>query len=218
MITTRRTYIILFLLFFISLGISFFALPQLPEQIVSHWNVSGEPDGYMSKTQGVLLFPLILGILIAFYAAIPYIDPLRKNIEHFRPVYNLLWILISIFFFYIFFLSLEWNLGYIFNFTFLVVPAFSFFLYGLGALLGKAERNWFVGIRTPWTLSSDTVWRKTHALVSRLFKIAAFVALFGMFAPERNWAFAFTLIPLAGIVLFAVIYSFIEYKKEERGQ
>ncbi len=218
MINTKRTYVVLFLLFALSLGVGLFVLPQLPEQIVSHWNVSGEPDGYMTKTEGVLFFPLIIGILIAFYAAIPYIDPLRSNIERFRSAYNLLWILFSVFFFYIFCISLAWNLGYVFNFTFLIVPAFSFLLYGLGVLLGKAKRNWFVGIRTPWTLSSDVVWDKTHVLMGRLFKIAAFVSLFGMFTTERRWALAFTVIPLIAIVLFGVIYSFIEFKKKERGE
>jgi uncharacterized membrane protein len=155
-------------------------------------------------------------MLLICYTAIPLIDPLKKNIASFRPIYNLIWLLISCFLFYIFCISMAWNLGYTANFILLIVPGIAILWYGLGSLLSRAERNWFVGVRTPWTLSSDTVWKKTHVLAGKLFKIAALVTLLGLLAPTFSFAYMLVIFPVMAIAIVAVIYSFIEYRKEEK--
>jgi len=84
------------------------------------------------------------------------------------------------------------------------------FLY-LGTILDKLKRNWFIGIRTPWTLSSEKVWEKTHRIGGILFKISGLIILAGMFAPEH--LLLFVLIPVFATVVFLIIYSYLEYRK-----
>ena len=81
----------------------------------------------------------------------------------------------------------------------------------MGVLIEKSKRNWFVGIRTPWTLSSDRVWEKTHKIGGKLFKIAGAIVIIGMFFPDYlTW---FILVPILIAAIFPVIYSYFEYRR-----
>lgn len=188
--------------------------PLFPDQIAAHWNAAGEADGYMGKFWGVFLLPGIILVMFLLYFFIPKLDPLQKNIDSFQPIYNVFWVLMFIFFAYIFGLSMAWNMGYRFNFTMTIVPAVSVLLYVIGVVLEKSKRNWFMGIRTPWTLSSDVVWDKTHKLGGHLFKIAAGISLVGIFL-YGPYTIAMILIPVALASVVTVVYSYIIYTKLE---
>jgi len=140
--------------------------------MASHWNARGEVDGYTSKFWGLFLMPLILVGLGALFIAIPRIDPLKANIEKFRGYYDGLIIIFVIFMLAIHAQGILWNLGIEINpnviFPICLGPVFFY----TGVLCENAKRNWFIGIRTPWTLSSERVWDKTHKIGGRLFKIA----------------------------------------------
>ncbi|MDO8755746.1 MAG: SdpI family protein, partial [Anaerolineales bacterium] len=82
-----------------------------------------------------------------------------------------------------------------------------------GFLLRRAKRNWFIGIRTPWTLSSDRVWNETHRLGSPLFMASGGLALLGAFF-SGTIAFWLMFVPLIGSTLFLVIYSYVLYQRE----
>ena len=188
------------------------AYPHLPEQVASHWNVAGEADDYTGKFWGVFIFPALLAGLYLLYAAIPKIDPLKDNIRAFRPAYNLFFVGLSGFFAYLFALSLWWNLGHRFDFGAAMMPILAALLWMMSLLLQHAKRNWFVGIRTPWTLSSDKVWKQTHELGSRLFKISAVVTLAGtLFGGTVGFILFF--VPLLASTLITVVYSFVAYQK-----
>lgn len=210
---TKTTNIVLLTLIVLTGGIGLFLYPSLPAEIASHWNAAGEVNGYMSKFWGVALFPLLMAGLFLIYFVIPKIDPLKSNINSFRSYYNAFWIFLFIFFSYIFGLSMAWSLGYTFNFTYAIVPAISALFYFLGSMLGKSKRNWFIGIRTPWTLSSDAVWDKTHRVASKLFKVAAIISLGALFAGPDAVLF-FVVLPIAIVAIFAVVYSYLEYRKK----
>jgi len=83
--------------------------------------------------------------------------------------------------------------------------------YFCGVLIGRARRNWFIGIRTPWTLSSDVVWDKTHRRGAKLFMISGIIAVFGMFF--KGYTFIFVLAPVLLFSIYLVFYSYAEYKK-----
>lgn len=186
--------------------------PQLPARIASHWNAAGEVNGYMQKFWGLFLLPLIMLGMFALYIIIPLIDPLKNNIKAFRKYYNALWIFLEMFFLYIYGLSIAWNLGFRFNFTTAIVPAIAILWFFLGTFLKNIKRNWFVGIRTPWTLSNDIVWEKTHKLGAKLFQASAIISLLGLFFTGDISIF-FIIIPAIASALIAVAYSYIEYKK-----
>ena len=188
--------------------------PMLPDQIASHWNAAGQVDDYMPKFWGVFLLPIVLAVMFLFYIIIPKIDPYRANIESFRKYYNLMWVVIAAFLFYVFKLMIIWNLGYRFDFALMMVPALAAFLYFLGWLLEKSKRNWFVGIRTPWTLSDDGVWEKTHQLGGKLFRAAAVFSLIGLFFRDSAIAIVVIAVPMGLVAIVTVVYSYFEYRKK----
>lgn len=184
----------------------------MPEKMASHWNIQGEVDGYMSRFWGLFLMPIVsIGLLILF-VLIPKIDPLKKNIERFRKYFDGFMVLMAIFLFYIYLLTVFWNIGIRFNMGRFVMPALGILFYYVGILVENTKRNWFIGIRTPWTLSSDVVWGKTHKIGGKLFKIAGIIIFLGIFFPK--YAVFFILVPIILIVVYPIIYSYFEYQKE----
>ncbi|MFC1612314.1 SdpI family protein [Patescibacteria group bacterium] len=196
----------------ISIIVGIYIYPELPEQVASHWNAKGEVDGHISKFWGAFLMPIVMaGMLLLFYL-IPKIDPLKKNVKKFRKYFDGFILMMLIFFLYIYLLTLFWNVGYRFDLGSMMMPAIGILFFYLGVMMKHSKRNWFIGIRTPWTLSSDKVWDKTHKVGGRLFKIAGILALIGIFFQKHSlW---FVLIPIIVFSVYTVIYSYFEYKKE----
>jgi len=184
---------------------------QMPDKIASHWGANGQVNGYMNKGVGAFLIPIISSVMLLVFIFIPVIDPLGKNIKEFMKYYQGLIIVFVIFMFYLNALTVYWNLDNEFNMSQLLTPAFGGLFYYLGVVIGHAKKNWSVGIRTPWTLSSDVVWDKTHKIGGKLFKAAGIIALLGLFFP--NYSIIFVLAPVIGITVYLFIYSFIEYRK-----
>lgn len=208
----RKSELILLaiILFSFFIGICFY--PRMPEKMASHWNAQGQVDGYMSKFWGLFLMPFILSGLWLLFMAIPRIDPLKANIEKFRRYYDIFIILLFVFLLSIYIQMILWNLGIEIspNTTFPVGIGLLFFYCGI--LCENAKRNWFIGIRTPWTLSSERVWNKTHKTGGKLFKIAGIIAFFGVFFPD--YALFFILVPVLSAVVYVIVYSYFEYQKE----
>jgi uncharacterized membrane protein len=190
---------------------------QLPEQMASHWNANDEVDGYMSKFWGVWMMPLFTLGMFGLFMLIPVIDPLKANIAKFRGVFNLFIVFITAFMLYIHGLTLIWNLGYEFRMSGAMLPFMGILFIFIGYLLRQAKRNWFIGIRTPWTLSSETVWDKTHQLGSWLFIASGIFAFLGAIFGGVT-AMYLTLVPALGSALFVVVYSFVLYQREMKGQ
>jgi uncharacterized membrane protein len=210
---TKNTSILLAVLFVLSTLVGILLYSHLPGTIASHWDAKGVVDGYMGKFWGVFLLPAVLLGLVLVYWIIPKIDPLRANIESFRKYYNSIWIIIDLFLVCIFALSMFWNLGYRFNFSLFMVPPVAVLFYLLGIVLQKSKRNWFVGIRTPWTLSSDLVWDRTHKLGGKLFKVAGIIALGGLFFNNTGFGFWFIIIPAIAVAAITIVYSYVIYRR-----
>lgn len=189
---------------------------QLPDPMASHWNANDEVDGYTSKFWGVWLMPLVTLGMLGLFMLIPNIDPLKANIAAFRGIFNLFVLLMTAFMLYIHALALAWNLGYQnFRMSAAMLPFIGVLFVFIGYLLKRAKRNWFIGIRTPWTLSSDTVWDKTHQLGSRLFIAAGLFAFLGaVFGGSA--AVWLTLAPVLGSAVFLIIYSYALYQRETK--
>jgi uncharacterized membrane protein len=194
-------------------AITVFFYPALPDPVASHWNASGHVDGYMSKFWGLGLIPLIMTGCIALFAVIPRIDPLKKNYEKFRNYYEGFILLFVIFLLAVQIQVILWNIGYQVspNLTFPVLSGI-LFIY-IGFLTEHAEQNWFVGIRTPWTLSSKTVWKKTHQLGGKLFKISGIICFAGVLF--RDLAIWFILVPALVTAMFTVVYSYYIFRGEK---
>ncbi|MBE0682097.1 MAG: SdpI family protein [Anaerolineales bacterium] len=212
--TTKLTSVIVLTLIAIALIAGLALWNQLPDLMASHWNINNQVDGYMPKFWGVFLMPLItLGMLVLFLV-IPGIDPLKANIAQFRETFNVFIVLIVAFMLYTHGLTLAWSLGYQgFKMSAAMLPFMGVLFIAIGYLLKKARRNFFIGIRTPWTLSSDSVWDKTHQLGSVLFMISGAITLLGGLLGGVA-AFWFTFVPLIGSTLLLVVYSYVLYRNE----
>ena len=203
--------IISFVLVLLSFVMAAILYPTMPLKLVSHWNAAGEPDGYMSKFWGLFLMPIISLVIFILFILLPYIDPLKKNYKQFRDYYEGFILLMIGFLFYVFLLSVFWNIDMHFSINQMLIPALAFMFYYSSILIEKAKMNWFVGIRTPWTLSSQKVWDKTHKLGGRLFKFAAAVAILGLLF--NNIGIYFVILPVLFASVYLFIYSYLEYRK-----
>ncbi len=185
--------------------------PHLPERVVTHWNAAGQPDGTGSRFWSVFLMPVMLAVLFLLYWIIPRIDPLRANIARFRLAYDAFWMAVAAFIAYVYALTLAWNVGIRFPFVTALIPALAALWWLMGWMMGRAKRNWFVGIRTPWTLADDRVWDATHRLGARLFKWSALVILAALLLPAKMvWVI---LIVSLGLALFLIVYSYVVWRR-----
>jgi uncharacterized membrane protein len=200
---------VMVLLFFV---IGFYLYPWMPEKIASHWNVKGEVDGYLPKFPGLFLLPSIFAVIALLFVAVPRIDPLKANIEEFRGYYDRFLTIFSILFLFIYLQTILWSLGIQISPMTLLPIGIGLLFYYAGILCENAKRNWFIGIRTPWTLSSDKVWEKTHKIGGKLFKIAGIIAILGVFVQE--YALFLILIPIISFIVYTIAYSYFEYQKE----
>jgi uncharacterized membrane protein len=211
---TRTSIIIIVILILIGVIAGALLYNRLPDPVASHWNERGVVDGYMARFWGVWMMPLVATGMFLLFLLIPLIDPLKANIAAFREYFNTFIVLFVAFLLYIHGLTLAWNLGYRFDMGGAMLPALGLFFIYAGVLIGKAKRNWFIGIRTPWTLSSDTVWAETHRIGAKLFMASGILALIGaFFGPYAVW---FIMVPLIGSSLFLVVYSYVLYQRENK--
>ena len=214
--STRTTTIVVLILIAAATLAGLLLWNRLPDQMASHWNINDQVDGYMPKFWGVFLLPfLTLGMFVLFLL-IPSIDPLKANIAQFREAFNLFIVLIVGFMLYLYGLTLAWNLGYnSFKMSGVMLPAIGLLFIFIGFLLRQAKRNFFIGIRTPWTLSSDTVWNETHRVGAVLFMISGALAFLGGFFGGTT-AFWMMFAPIIGSTLFLLVYSYVLYQRETR--
>jgi uncharacterized membrane protein len=182
--------------------------------MASHWDVNDQVNGTMPRFWGVFLTPLIsLGMFLLFLL-IPAIDPLKANIAKFRDAFNLFIAFMVLFLVYVQGLTLAWNLGFTnFRMSTSLMPALGLLFILVGFMMRKAKRNFFIGIRTPWTLSNDKVWDETHRMGSWLFIGSGVLAIFGSFFGGMT-AFWFLFVPLIGSAIFLVVYSYLLYQRE----
>lgn len=202
--------VVFFILLMVVGGI--LAYPHLPAIVPTHWNAQGHPNGYSTRLFAVIFMPALALAVWLMLVALPAIDPRRRNYASFIGFYRgLRWALV-VFLGLIFVTTLFGRVRQAVNITLvinIVVPALFIFI---GNSLQKVRFNYFVGVRTPWTLANEEVWRLTHRFASRTMVIGGLVGLAGIFFPPG----VRVLILMAGIVGGAVapaIYSYFGYRK-----
>lgn len=187
---------------------------KMPEYMATHWNFDGEVDGYMGKDMGLFLIPGMLLFMVLLFYLVPKIDPLKENIKQFEKYYQGMIFLVVLFISYVYFLSIAWNLGYEFDMGKMVMPGVGVLFIYMGIMCGETKQNWFIGVKTPWTLSSDRVWEKTHGKAKNVFVgLGALWIVAGLFFPSLL-LYIIVLLVLASIWLF--VDSYLEYGKEMR--
>ncbi len=188
--------------------------PSTPARVPVHWNAAGEVDGYGGRLEGLLLMPLItLGIYVLLLF-LPRIDPGRANYAQFSRVYLIVRYIVVIMMgaFYAFTVLVIRGVSLDITRIFIGIMAVVFIV--LGNLLGKLRPNWFVGVRTPWTLSSKRSWVRTHRLAGWLFALVGLILL-GLAIAGIGAALIWVMMALLGVMTTAlVIYSYVEWRND----
>lgn len=210
---TKTALIVVVLLMAGSLAASLALYSSLPDRIPIHWNVHGKVDGWAEKSTGafVLLGGLVLFLL--FIIAGEWLSPVNFKIEPFRASYNYLLVICAVLVAYLHGIVLMAGLSPERDFGRSMVGGLFLFFAWIANLLGKTRRNFFVGIRTPWTLASDEVWIATHRLGAR---ILATVGITGAIGAWLGVPLALCLVLLLAGLFVPVFYSLWLSKKLER--
>ncbi len=213
--STRTTLIVSALMIVAAAGLSLVVYNQLPDPMASHWGFNDQVNGTIPRFWGAFMMPLITVGMLGLFLLLPAIDPLKANIAKFRGIFNAFIAAILAFLLYIHVLTLVWNLGnHGFRMSTAMLPALGLLFMLTGVLIRNAKRNFFIGIRTPWTLSSDRVWDETHRLGAVLFFASGVLALLGVFFPG-GIAYLLVLVPIIASTVILLVYSYILWTREQ---
>lgn len=202
------------LIVLVMFAVSLFAYPQLPERVPTHWNIAGEPDGWSGPEFAAFFAPCLTLFMLALMAVIPFIDPRRENVERFAGIYSLILTTIIAFMALIHFTVLASGLGYRVPVSRVVDISLGSLFVLIGNYLTKVKPNYFIGIRTPWTLENETVWRKTHRVGGYAFVGGGLLIIAGSFLPP-TWSFALMIAVTVVITVGTAVYSYRLFQKEQ---
>jgi uncharacterized membrane protein len=189
------------------------AWPQLPDRLPIHWNIHGEVDGWGNKFMGLLLMPIIVLGMYLLMLLLPRLDPGKANYQNFQKVYGIIRVVFVAYMAAIYVATLVAAFGHSVNMTTVILPLVGVLFIVLGNFLGKIRPNWFVGIRTPWTLSSQLSWDKTHRLAGWLFILMG-VLFFPVALIQTTCALIAMLVIDAACVTWMVVYSYLVYRND----
>ena len=181
--------------------------------IPTHWNIYGEVDGTGGRFEGLMLLPLIALGLYVLLLVLPRIDPARANYASFTGPYTLLRVALALMMAAMHALLLATALGYELN-TGRWIPVLVGLLFiVLGNIMGKVRPNYFVGIKTPWTLASARSWEKTHRAGGRLF-VAAGIGLAIAALLAQPWLLAAVGVCGGGGLVWLIVYSYTTWRDD----
>src|ERR1700674_1980125 len=187
--------------------------PRLPASMPTHWDISGHPNGWSSRFWGAWLMPIFLAALWALMRVLPAIDTRGSNYGKFGGAFEGIIVSIMLFMFGMHIIVLRAALGYPVAIERVLPVGIGVLFIVIGNLLPRARPNWFVGIRTPWTLSSDRVWEKTHRFGGRGFLvIGMIVILAGLIS--GLWANILMAVVIVLRTISVLACSYIEWKRE----
>ncbi len=191
--------------------------PRLPEKIPIHWNIEGQIDGYGSKEWALFLTPGIMLGLLGLFLALPWLSPKQFSLDSFKSTYGFIVVVILATTAYIHGLTLWAATAGQVDITRALLAGILIMFGLMGNVMGKVRRNFWVGVRTPWTLASDRVWNDTNRLSAQLFVGAAVCGLVCLLLPIPLPAVIIaTIAIIMSAALIPVGYSLVHYKWLER--
>jgi uncharacterized membrane protein len=216
---SRPYWIIAGLLTVAAWALAAWLYPGLPQRVPTHWNIEGKVDGWGDKSWATFLVPGMMIAFLVLFAFLPALSPKHFEVDSFRSTYLYILVLLTALFFYMngVILLATWqevregpkfmHIG-----RALIGGIFLFFAL-LGNVMGKVRKNFYIGIRVPWTLASDRVWNDTHRLAAWLMVLVGVIGFLLVIAGASPIVAIGLLI---GSMLILVLYSFIHYKSLER--
>lgn len=185
--------------------------PLLPPKVPSHWNFNWEIDGYSNKPFVFVTaaLPIVIYLLLIL---VPKIDPRRDSYQKHHKAYNAFIAFLMIMFVVIHWMTILTALDIPVNVRLLFGLAMGSLLIVSGNYMGQIRQNYTFGIKTPWTLADETVWKKTHRKGSAAFIISGIIFILGGFV-ANSYPLLIGLAFLMITTVYLIIYSYLEYKK-----
>jgi len=189
---------------------------RLPEQIPTHFSLSGEPDGWTPRIPGAFLMPLLAAGVYLLLIVLRRIDPRGANYSRFEETWWVFLNVIALLMTALHVLSLGFAIGWPIDMARAVTVTVGLLFVGLGNYMPRLRSNWWMGIRTPWTLESEEVWRETHRVGGWAFVAAGLlVVLAGLLLEPgpRAWASG---IAFGTAIVIPLVYSYVAYRRLRR--
>ena len=203
--------------FLIAVAVTLFAWVKVPAdaQIPIHWNAQGEVDNYGSKAFGLLMGPSLIFFLSLLLAIVPHIEPRIENLQQSQKAYKVVWGFIVVFMLGLHLITTSTALGKAINMATMMSFAMGILFMAIGNFMGKIRSNFMFGIRTPWALSSDVSWNKTHRLGGRLFFIVGLIVFLSAFLQRGDLSFGLLIAGLFITLILTFSYSYWVWKQDE---
>lgn len=207
-----RSLIVSAVFVLMALGVAIWLYPRLPTQVPSHWDMAGNVNGYMPRFWAAAFPALMVAVLALLTWLLPVISPKRFRIGPFANVYVGLMLVIQAFMLVTGIIMLLAGAGFNVAVPMVAMLGVGTLLVVLGNYMGKLRRNFFIGIRTPWTIASEATWERTHRLAGPLFVVAGIVVLVTAALGSAPWI---GLVCIGVAALVPVVYSYLVYRRLE---
>lgn len=214
--TANKYYLVGILLIAAALIATVVLYPQLPERVPSHWGVNSQPNGYSPKWALFLIGPGVMAGFLALFRFLPWLSPKQWDVDSFRSTYLQVMLILVTLLAYLYAMMLWAGLSGSANVGRAILGGVCLLLALLGNLLGKVRRNFYIGVRTPWTLANERVWNATHRFAAKTFVVGGLTGLVLTLFGLEGWP---VLAVLLAAPLIPAAYSLVFYKQlERRGQ
>lgn len=209
----KEWYVVLLLL--LPFAFSMYIWDELPDQVPTHFNLQGEADDWGPKWVNAIMFPVIgLGtyLLLVF---LPIIDP-KKRIESRQKPIAAIRIITSMFMVFMYVFIMAESLGTELNFSIYIQVGIGMLFLVLGNYMHSIKQNYFIGVRTPWTLENEEVWKRTHRLTAKVWTAGAIITIIAPLIISNAvayWSIFGVVITI--LVLVPIIYSYVTFQQLE---
>lgn len=214
--TPNKYYLVGILLIAAALIATVVLYPQLPQRVPSHWGANSQPNGYSPKWALFLIGPGMMAGLLLLFRFLPWLSPKQWEVDSFRSTYFQVMLILLSLLAYLYAMILWAGLSGSANVGRAILGGVCLLLALLGNLLGKVRRNFYIGVRTPWTLANERVWNATHRFAAKTFVVGGLAGLILTLFGIEGWP---VLAVLLAAPLIPAAYSLVFYKQlERRGQ
>lgn len=188
------------------------AYPHLPATVPVHWNAHGQVDAWGPRWSVLVYMPGIMVGTVLLFAALPWLSPKKFEVDSFRSTYLYIMVVLVAMYAYIQILTLLSALGLALDVGRAIEGGVGLLIALLGNVLGKIRRNFYVGIRTPWTIANERVWNATHRLGAKTFFVGGLLGLLAVVVRAPFWA---PVVCFLAAAFIPVVYSLVYYKRLE---
>jgi len=212
---TRKLLIFELMMIAVAIIATVLLYPHFPARVATHWGLNGQPNGFSPKGALWVLGPGVLILILVLGAVTPWLSPHRLDVDAFRSTYNFIMLAVFLMMAYCYAIILSAGAGLHIDIAHLVIGGACLLFAAIGNVMSKVRRNFYIGVRTPWTLSNERVWYATHRFAGKCFVVAGLLGLAMALAGAQ-------IVPIVMILagaLAPVIYSLVFYKQlEHRGE